>query len=321
MQINTQHIIGLLAFIALGCSAAAGILITYAEANRKRVDERMAAIGSLAVMMRSPAIMRRISRAAPRGQTPLQRAAGLFGFDLARSKFYAVHPMIILIGSLIGARALAWALELAFGDYALLALPVIWAALSNMAVAVIEGKRKRLILGQLPDALAMIVRSVRVGVPVSEAIRIVAREAPMPTAAEFARVEAEATIGMPLDQSLRAMAVRTGVPEYKFFATTINLQAQTGGGLSETLDGLADVVRKRLALRAKGEAMAAQAKTSAIVLGLMPFISGGGMYFLNPDYIGLLFTDALGKQLLGVGIAMLCTGGLVMYTMINKSLS
>ena len=185
----------------------------------------------------------------------------------------------------------------------------------------IEGKRKQLILGQLPDALAMIVRSVRVGVPVSEAIRIVAREAPMPTAGEFARVEAEAMIGMPLDQSLRAMAVRTGVPEYKFFATTINLQAQTGGGLSETLEGLADVVRKRLALRAKGEAMAAQAKTSAIVLGLMPFISGGGMYFLNPDYIGLLFTDPMGKQMLGIGIVMLCTGGLVMYTMINKSLS
>jgi tight adherence protein B len=99
------------------------------------------------------------------------------------------------------------------------------------------------------------------------------------------------------------------------------LQAQTGGALSETLEGLADVVRKRLALKAKGEAMAAQAKTSAIVLGVMPFVSGGAMYFLNPDYIGILFYDSIGKQMLGVAIAMLTTGGLVMYTMINKSLN
>ena len=321
MPISLHSIVILLAFIALGCSAGAGVLITYAEANRKRVDERMAAIGSQAAMLRTPALMRRISRAAPRAKTPLQRIAGLFGFDLARVKYYSVNPWIILFGSLVGARALVWALALAIGDYSLLLLPVVWAALSNMVVAVIEGKRKALILGQLPDALAMIVRSVRVGVPVSEAIRIVAREAPAPTAAEFARVEAEVAIGIPLDESLRTMALRTGVPEYKFFATTLSLQAQTGGALSETLEGLADVVRKRLALKAKGEAMAAQAKTSAMVLGAMPFVSGGGMYFLNPDYIGILFFDPLGKQLLGVGIAMLTTGGLIMYTMINKSLS
>ena len=321
MAINLHAIIILLALIALACSAGAGILITYAEASRKRVDLRMAAIRSQAAMMRAPALMRRISRAAPKAKSPVQRIAGLFGFDLARAKYYTVNPWIILIASLIGARALTWALSLALGDYSLLLLPVVWAALSNMAVAIIEGKRKALILGQLPDALAMIVRSVRVGVPVSEAVRIVAREAPAPTAAEFARVEAEVTIGMPLDESLRAMAIRTGVPEYKFFATTLSLQAQTGGALSETLEGLADVVRKRLALKAKGEAMAAQAKTSAMVLGAMPFVSGGGMYFLNPDYIGILFYDPLGKQMLGVGIAMLTTGGLVMYTMINKSLN
>jgi tight adherence protein B len=321
VPISMHAIIILLAFIALGCSAGAGILITYAEASRKRVDLRMAAIGSQAAMLRTPALMRRISRAASKPKTSIQRVAGLFGFDLARAKYYTVNPWIILIGSLIGAQALSWALSLALGDYSLLLLPAIWAALSNMAVAVIEGKRRALILGQFPDALAMIVRSVRVGVPVSEAVRIIAREAPAPTAAEFARVEAEVLIGMRLDESLRAMAVRTGVSEYNFFATTLSLQAQTGGALSETLEGLADVVRKRLALKAKGEAMAAQAKTSAIVLGVMPFVSGGGMYFLNPDYIEILFYDSIGKKMLGVAIAMLTTGGLVMYTMINKSLN
>lgn len=321
MAVSMQAIIISLAFIALGCSAGAGVLITYAEASRKRVDERMAAIGSQSAMMRAPGLMRRIARAAPRAKTPVERIVGLFGFDLVRVKFYSVNPWIIVFGSLIGARALVWALALALGDYSWLLLPVIWGALSNMAIAVIEGKRKALILGQLPDALAMIVRSVRVGVPVSEAIRIVAREAASPTGAEFARVESEIAIGRPLDEALREMANRTGVAEYKFFATTLSLQAQTGGALSETLDGLADVVRKRLALKAKGEAMAAQAKTSAMVLGAMPFVSGGGMYFLNPDYIGILFYDPLGKQMLGVGIAMLTTGGLVMYTMINKSLS
>ncbi len=321
MDFSLHNIIILLACVALVCSAAAGVLISYTETNRKRFDLRMASVGSLSAAARSPTVMRRIARAAPRQPTLLERAAGVFGIDLQRVKFYSVHPAVLLIGTGIGARLMCYALALVLGPYAILLMALIWPLLCRMVIGVIEGRRATLLQAQLPDVLAMIVRSVRVGVPVAEALRIVAREAPEPTATEFTRIESEVAIGGALDESLKGMAERSGVAEYKFFATTLTLQAQTGGALGETLQGLAEVIRKRLALRAKGQAMASQAKTSAIVLGLMPFISGGGMYFLNPNYIGILFTDSLGQQFLGVGIAMLSTGGLVMWSMINRSLA
>ncbi len=321
MALDLRSIVALLGFIALICSAAAGVLISYSESQRKRFDQRMAGVGSLASAARMPAVMRRISRAAPRQPTMLERLASLFGIDLARIKFYSVHPLVILGGSFVAARLLCYALALVFDGYAILLLVAIWPILCRIVISVIEGRRSALLLSQLPEALAMIVRSVRVGVPVAEALRIVARESQEPTAGEFSRVESEIAIGGALDESLKAMAQRSGVAEYKFFATTLTLQAQTGGALSETLEGLADVIRKRLALRAKGQAMAAQAKASATVLGLMPFVSGGGMYFLNPSYIGLLFNDPLGKEMLGVGIGLLSIGGLMMWSMINKSLA
>ena len=321
MDFNLHSVVILLACVALVSSAAAGVLISYSESNRKRFDLRMAGVGSLSAASRSPAVLRRIARAAPRRATPLERLASAFGIDLARVKFYSVHPAVLLIGTGIAARLMCYALALVLGPYSIGLMLLIWPLMSRMVIGVIEGRRSLLLQAQLPDVLAMIVRSVRVGVPVAEALRIVAREAPEPTATEFARIESEVSIGGALDESLKGMADRSGVAEYKFFATTLTLQAQTGGALSETLQGLADVIRKRLALRAKGQAMAAQAKTSAIVLGMMPFVSGGAMYFLNPNYIGILFTDPLGQEFLGVGIAMLSTGGLVMWSMINRSLA
>ena len=321
MDLSLGSVVVLLGFAALMCSAGAGVLISVSEARRRRFDGRMAAIGSLAAGARMPGVMRRIARAAPKAATPLERLAKLFGIDLQRVKYYSVHPAIILIGTFVAARALCYALSLVLGGFAVLVMVIAWPGLNTIVVGVIEGRRASKLLSQLPDALAMIVRSVRVGVPVTESLSTVARESQEPTASEFARMEAEVAIGGPLDASLKAMAERSGVPEYKFFATTLTLQAQTGGALSETLEGLADVIRRRLALRAKGQAMAAQAKTSAMVLGFMPFISGGGMFFLNPTYIGLLFTDPMGQQMLGIGIAMLSVGGLIMWSMINRSLA
>ena len=126
---------------------------------------------------------------------------------------------------------------------------------------------------------------------------------------------------MTLEDALREMAARNELPEYRFFATALALQSQTGGGLTEALDGLADVMRRRLALKARGQALAAEAKTSIGILASLPFVSGGALAVLNPHYIGRLFNDHGCQKVLLAAIVMLGSGLLVMRGMIRKVLA
>jgi tight adherence protein B len=278
--------------------------LTNAEARRPRAERRS------------------IARAAVTNRlTPRQRIAAQFGFDPDRTAHYALRPWMILVLTLVAARSLTLLTSGVFGSLSLLATPVVWVLLCRSTFSAMDDRFSRLLVKQFPDALQMIVRSVRVGIPVSEAIRVVGKEAPQPTRGEFERMAGELAIGATLEDAIKSMAARTGLPEHSFFATTITLQASTGGSLGETLDGLADVIRRRIALRQKGMAMASQAKTSAGVLIALPFLSGGGMYMLNPAYIGLLFSDPLGHKMLGLAAASLIVGVLIMRAVIRRSLA
>jgi tight adherence protein B len=149
----------------------------------------------------------------------------------------------------------------------------------------------------------------------------VAREADAPTRPEFALLYDRVSIGVTLEDALREMSTRNKLPEYRFFTTALALQSQTGGGLSEALEGLADVMRRRLALKARGHAMAAEAKTSIIILASLPFVTGGALGVLNPHYVGRLFTDPGCQKVLMAAIIMLGSGLLVMRGMIRKILA
>lgn len=177
------------------------------------------------------------------------------------------------------------------------------------------------LLAQFPDALSMIARSVRVGAPVGEAIRVVSREALSPTREEFARASDQMAIGLDMEASLLEMAERNSLSEYRFFATALALQAQTGGGLTETLDILADTIRKRDAARKRGNALASEAKTSIYVLMVLPFFSGGSLFVVNPDYMMTLFTTTGGEKLLAIATFMLLMGYASMRQIIKMSLS
>jgi tight adherence protein B len=167
----------------------------------------------------------------------------------------------------------------------------------------------------------MIIRTVRVGIPVLEGMRLVGREAPEPTASEFRQLVEEVSIGVPLDLALRASAERTGMEEYRFFATTIALQMQTGGGLSEALENLGDVVRRRLALRARGYALTSEARTSMMVLVALPFLLALGSLVTAPGTIDVLFTTSTGNTMLSVGAISMTLGIIIMRTMIRRTLS
>ena len=165
---------------------------------------------------------------------------------------------------------------------------------------------------------------MRVGIPVSEALRAVAQDCRgADIESNSARLYDQVSIGTPIEDALREMAARNRLPEYRFFATALALQSQTGGGLTETLENLADVVRKRVALKSRGYALASEARTSAAVLAVLPVFAAGAFAVLNPDYIGELITRGAGADIVRLArVLWLATWVMVtMRYMIRKSLS
>ena len=218
-----------------------------------------------------------------------------------------------LIGALLATRivgALGWA-----------AIPIIDLILTRTFLGYCASKVSRQLLSQFPDALSMVSRSVRVGVPLGEAIKVVAREGISPTRDEFGRASDGVAIGLDLELALVEMAERNDLAEYRFFATALALQSQTGGGLTETLDTLADTIRKREAARKRGGALASEAKTSIYVLVALPIISGVMLWMSNPDYMDILFVTPGGQKLLGIAVFMLSLGLFSMQQIIKRSLS
>ena len=203
----------------------------------------------------------------------------------------------------------------------LLAVPPFWVMLTRAVYGWRRDKRLALLLVQFPDALAMIVRSVRVGIPVAEAVRVVARESHEPTAKAFTELADQVAIGVPIEEALPQMAERTGLAEYRFFATAVGLQAQTGGALGEALDSLADVIRKRAALKSRGKALSSEARASAMVLAVLPLVTGIALYVTNPGYVGFLLTDETGRKLFGLAIVSLATGLLTMRMIVKRVLA
>lgn len=244
----------------------------------------------------------------------------IFAWNEARATHYPMSlPSTVMcmmgpgaVGSLLATKV--------FGDAGWFTLPFFVILLTRTFLNSAAAKVSRTLLTQFPDALAMVSRSVRVGVPLAEAIRIVGRECQTPTREEFSKAADQVAIGLDLENALLEMAERNNLSEYRFFATALALQSQTGGGLTETLETLADTIRKRENARKRGHALASEARTSIYVLAVLPIIIGSMLFVMNPDYIGLLFTDPTGEKLLGIAVGMEITGLFVMQQIIKGSL-
>jgi tight adherence protein B len=306
----------------LGTAAVCVDAMLREKKKHKRVRERLALVTAPYARQNTLTVMGRPAMTMP---TPVTQAiavaADVFGYDSASAPHYPVRWWIVVGVALVLARLIAQLFTIFLGAWSLLAVPVIWVLLSRFVFHWSERRRANALYVQLPDALAMIVRAVRVGIPLGEGIRTVAREAPAPTGPEFASLYDRIAIGVTLEDALREMASRNRITEYRFFSTVISLQSQTGGGLGEALEGLADVIRRRLALKARGQALAAEAKTSIFILASLPFVAGGALAVLNPAYIGRLFTDHGCQKVLIAAIVMLSSGLLVMRGMIRSALS
>lgn len=172
---------------------------------------------------------------------------------------------------------------------------------------------------QVPDALSLMLRGVRAGMPLAEALRSVSREMMAPTREEFVQVAGEAALGVPVEVAIRHLFDRTQLQEYAFLAVVVGLQGQTGGNLSETLENLADMVRKRVAMVGKARALAADGRVSAIIVGSMPFGVAGIVSLVNPGYMQEFFTNSRGPYLLGLVAFLLLCGLFSIRWLIEKS--
>ena len=316
--LHTLLLLSLPMFAGLGW---AGLLISNAQARQARFAARVAGLGEARRVVLAPDPLP-IARAAARTEAGrFTKLLELFGCDYERREIYPLPWwVVLLITCVIGRIVVAFSSTL-LGPLAYAAWPVVWVLTSRTAFGQWDGKRRDILLKQFPDALAMVVRGVRVGVPVTEAIRMVAREAPEPTGPEFGLLADAIAIGTPLDVALRESARRTKLPEYRFFATALTLQAQAGGTLSDSLEMLADVIRKRVALKARGYALTSEGRTSTMVLCAMPFLIAGMLFVLNPPYIMIMFTTAVGRKMMTVGILMLVTAIFIMRKMIRATLA
>jgi tight adherence protein B len=142
-----------------------------------------------------------------------------------------------------------------------------------------------------PDAIELMVRGLRSGLPITETLGIVSSEIPGPVGVEFRIVADKMKIGRTMEAALQDTADRLGTPEFQFFVITLAIQRETGGNLAETLSNLADVLRKRAQMKLKIRAMSSESKASAYIVGSLPFIVFGLVYMMNPHYMGGFFTD------------------------------
>ena len=168
-----------------------------------------------------------------------------------------------------------------------------------------------------PDAIELMVRGLRSGLPITETLGIVAGEIIGPVGVEFRMVSDKMKIGRTMEAALQETADRLGTPEFQFFVITLAIQRETGGNLAETLSNLADVLRKRAQMKLKIRAMSSESKASAYIVGSLPFMVFGLVWMMNPGYMGKFFTD---ERLMVAGLGgmvWMAIGGGIMAKMVN----
>ena len=172
-------------------------------------------------------------------------------------------------------------------------------------------------MSEFSDALEAMVRLLKAGMPVSEAILMASKEFEGPVGEEMSRIYDAQKIGVSLPEAALEAARRMPLTEMQMFATGVSIQAQTGASLSEVFSNLAGVIRARFRLKRKVQALSAEAKVSAMIIGALPVVVGSGLYFINRDYMIVLFTTSIGKMMMGFCVFWMLCGVLIMRQMIN----
>jgi tight adherence protein B len=309
----------LVALVVLGWS-----MVTLFHGPRARLNRRLAAVTGAA----HPA-ERRLAGRMPQRKSVQARLKAVEGAR-ARKFGWRLREQLLQAGwrlevwqYLTGSAALALAI-FALGEVT--GLAVVWSLLAaaclgigvpKLVLGMAAGKRLKAFTAQFADALDVVVRGIRSGLPLGECIAIIGREMPDPVGAEFRQITEGTRIGLTLQEAMGRAVERMPMAEMRYFAIVLAIQQQTGGNLAETLAKLSDVLRARKRMRDKVQSYAAEARASAGIIGSLPLLVIGMLALVAPQYIGVLFTSDAGNLLLAVGLLTEAAGVLVMRNMIN----
>jgi tight adherence protein B len=224
--------------------------------------------------------------------------------------FWIASAVLAVVGFLIGLIVQGWIGAVAGIVIAGLGLP-------RWVLGMMVNGRQKKFTSQLADAIDVIVRGVKSGLPLGQCLRIIAAESPEPIKGEFQVLVDGQAMGVPLDQSLQRLYDRMPLPEVNFFQIVLVIQQRTGGNLSESLGNLSSVLRSRKLMKEKVKALSSEAVASAMIIGSLPIIVMTLVYFTKPDYIMLLFTHPTGHLILMGASVMMGLGIFVMRNMVN----
>ncbi len=230
--------------------------------------------------------------------------------SLTPAKFFAISAAMGFGGAFASACA---GLNPAFAPaFAIVTgvLPLIWIVLRRR-------RRLRAFAKQLPDALELVARALRAGHSLAAGFNLVADEMSAPISVEFQRVYEEQNLGIAMDDALKNLTDRVPNLDLKFFATALILQRQTGGDLAEILDKIGALIRDRFRIWGQVQALTGEGRLSGIVLLALPPCLFAAVWYLNPDYVMVLFTDPMGKKMLAGGVIMQVLGALVIRKIVN----
>ena len=230
---------------------------------------------------------------------------------------WTVKKFMMISGVL---AAVSFAIAMLAGGGLLAAVGLAFAAgfgLPRWSLSYLKTRREKAFLKALPDAVDVIVRGIKAGLPLFESIKVVASDAPEPLKGEFLAIIETQAIGMPLGDACARLFERMPVPEANFFGIVIAIQQKSGGNLSEALGNLSKVLRDRKKMAEKIQAMSMEAKASAAIIGSLPPIVMLLVYLSTPDYISLLWTHPTGQLMLVGCVVWMSIGIFVMKKMIN----
>lgn len=233
------------------------------------------------------------------------------GLDIAPRPFYLFS---LAVGAIIGLATLIagvpWYVSVIAGVAGALGLP-------RWVLKFLVRRRQQIFLNDFADAIDIMVRGLKSGLPINDAMKVISNETPPPVGPEFLEIVEGQRVGITIDQGIDRMYERMPLAEVNFLGIVMNIQSKTGGNLAEALNNLSKVLRDRKKMKAKIRAMSQEAKASAAIIGSLPFCIMGALTVLNPAYLNPLWDTTIGNVLvIGSGIWML-TGILVMRKMIN----
>jgi tight adherence protein B len=319
----------LIAFAAvLVIMALGGAGYVFAGAGRERQNKRFAAIAKPQAQLRGAAggdtnalkrknVQQLLKQIESKTAEQKQKLTMRRRLDQAGMADVSVNAFWIVSGG-IGA-IVGLALFLTHQAWFVVALAAFAAGigLPRWVLSFIKKRREKKFTGEFANAIDVVVRSVRSGLPTNEALKIVAKESPDPVGSEFTKLVEGLKVGVTLEQGCKRMYESMPTPEVSFFGIVMTIQQKSGGNLSEALSNLAGVLRDRKRLQGKIKAMSSEAKASAMIIGSLPIVVMGIVYLTTPAYISLLFTEKTGNLLLAGCAVWMSVGIFVMRKMIN----